>query len=119
MAPGEKPLVWLHGQIKTPPFSQEARIEAGYLLGRLQQGENLSLPQSRPMPSIGRRCHELRVPDKSQGLADCVSHRRRCYCDLRSLWQDDSTDATERYRHLQEKAEALRQLGLGDGGIGP
>src|SRR5213593_4748358 len=42
MAPGEKPLVWLHGQIKTPPFSREARIEAGYLLGRLQQGENLS-----------------------------------------------------------------------------
>ena len=66
MAPGEKPLVWLHGQIKTPPFSQEARIEAGYLLGRLQQGENLSLPRSRPMPSIGRRCHELKVPDKGQ-----------------------------------------------------
>lgn len=66
MAPGEKPLVWLYGQIKTPPFSQEARIEAGYLLGRLQQGENLSLPHSRPMPSIGRRCHELRVPDKDQ-----------------------------------------------------
>ena len=66
MAPGEKPLVWLHGQIKTPPFSQEARIEAGYLLGRLQQGENLRLPQSRPMPSIGRRCRELRVPDKGR-----------------------------------------------------
>ena len=66
MARGEKPLVWLHGQVKTPPFSQEARIEAGYLLGRLQQGENLGLPHSRPMPSIGRRCHELRVPDKDQ-----------------------------------------------------
>src|SRR3989442_14763221 len=66
MAPGEKPLVWLHGQIKTPPFSQEARIEAGDLLGRLQQGENLSLPQSRPMPSIGRRWHELRVSDKGR-----------------------------------------------------
>ena len=66
MAPGEKPLVWLHGQIKTPPFSEVARIETGYLLGRLQQGENLSLPHSRPMPSIGRRCHELRVPDKGQ-----------------------------------------------------
>src|SRR5260370_30211797 len=66
MAPGEKPLGWLHGQIKTPPFSEEARIEAGDLLRRLQQGENLSLPHSRPMPSIGRRCHELRVPDKGQ-----------------------------------------------------
>ena len=41
MAPGEKRLVWLHGQIRTPPFSEEARIEAGYLLGRLQQGESL------------------------------------------------------------------------------
>jgi phage-related protein len=66
MAPGEKPLVWLHGQIKTPPFSEEARIKAGYLLGKLQQGESLSLPHSRPMRSIGGRCHELRVPDKSR-----------------------------------------------------
>jgi phage-related protein len=66
MASGEKPLVWLHGQIKTPPFSEEARIEAGYLLGRLQEGESLSLPHSRPMPSIGRRCHELRVLDRDQ-----------------------------------------------------
>ena len=64
MPAGEKPLVWLHGQIKTPPFSEKARIEAGYLLGRLQQGASLGLPHSRPMPSIGRRCHELRITDK-------------------------------------------------------
>jgi phage-related protein len=57
----QKPLVWLHGEIKTPPFSKEARIEAGTLLRRLQDGENLSLPESRPMPSIGKSCHELRV----------------------------------------------------------
>ena len=37
----DKPLVWLKGQIKTPPFSPEARIEAGMLLRRLQRGENL------------------------------------------------------------------------------
>ena len=41
-----------------------ARQEAGYLLRRLQQGEKLSLPASRPMPGIGRRCHELRIVDK-------------------------------------------------------
>ena len=64
--PGEKPLVWLHGQIKTPPFSKEARIEAGYLLRRLQRGENLRLPHSRPMLSIGKRCHELRITDRDQ-----------------------------------------------------
>lgn len=36
----DKPLLWLHGEVKTPPFSLEARIEAGILLRRLQQGEN-------------------------------------------------------------------------------
>jgi phage-related protein len=59
----DKPLVWLHGEIKTPPFTSEARIEAGFLLRLLQQGENLGLPHSRPMPSIGAHCHELRIRD--------------------------------------------------------
>ncbi len=27
-----KPLVWLHGEVKTPPFSAAGRIEAGRLL---------------------------------------------------------------------------------------
>jgi len=48
---------------KTPLLSQEARIEAGLLLRRLQRGESLSMPHSRPMPAIGPRCHELRVRD--------------------------------------------------------
>ena len=60
----DKPLVWLHGEVRTPPFSQEARVEAGLLLGRLQRGESLSLPHSRPMPGIGNRCHELRIVDQ-------------------------------------------------------
>lgn len=59
----DKPLVWLHGEIKTPPFSAAARIEAGELLRRLQRGELLHMPHSRPMPSVGPRCHELRVRD--------------------------------------------------------
>ena len=62
----DKPLVWLEGEIKTPPFSSPARIEAGILLRRLQRGERLGMPQSRPMPSIGRRCHELRIRDKDR-----------------------------------------------------
>jgi len=55
----DKPLVWLHGELKTPPFSREARIEAGFLLRRLQKGELLSMPSSRPMSSLDGRCHEL------------------------------------------------------------
>jgi hypothetical protein len=41
-------------------------MEAGLLLRRLQQGESLSLPQSRPLPNIGTRCHELRVRDENK-----------------------------------------------------
>ena len=34
----DKPLVWLHGEIKTPPMSSAARTEAGFLLRKLQNG---------------------------------------------------------------------------------
>ena len=52
---------WLHGEVKTPPFTEAARREAGALLRRLQLGDAVGMPHSRPMPSIGPRCHELRV----------------------------------------------------------
>ncbi|MGH7572358.1 MAG: type II toxin-antitoxin system RelE/ParE family toxin [Gemmatimonadota bacterium] len=59
----DKRLVWLSGEVKSPPFSRAARLEAGFLLRRLQRGEKLEPPHSRAMSSIGKRCHELRVPD--------------------------------------------------------
>ena len=65
MSPRDKPLAWLRGEVKTPPFSQDARIEAGFLLRRLQQGESMGLPHSRPMPAIGVGCHELRIVDQN------------------------------------------------------
>ncbi len=58
-----KPLVWLHGGVRTPPLTTVARVEAGLLLRRLQRGESLGLPQSRALPAIGGRCHELRIVD--------------------------------------------------------
>ncbi len=61
-----KPLVRLSGELKTPPLSKEARVEAGTLLRRLQEGESLGLPHSRPMTTIGPRCHELRVRDENR-----------------------------------------------------
>lgn len=63
MEQDEKSLVLLHGSIKTPPFSEAARREAGSRLRRLQQGQSLGMPHSRPMPSVGARCHELRIVD--------------------------------------------------------
>ena len=65
MSQEDKPLVWLHGAIQSPPFSKAARLEAGFLLRRLQKGEILSLPHSRPMPGIGARVHELRINDRN------------------------------------------------------
>ncbi|HUO07695.1 MAG TPA: type II toxin-antitoxin system RelE/ParE family toxin [Phycisphaerae bacterium] len=59
----DKELVWLNGEIKTPPFSDEARRTMGYLLRYVQQGHPLGMPDARPMPSIGAHCHELRVRD--------------------------------------------------------
>ena len=64
MNPYDKPVNWLGGELKTPPMSTEARLKAGFFVRMLQGGENLSMPESRPMPSIGPRCHELRVRDK-------------------------------------------------------
>ena len=71
----DKPLAWLHGEIKTPPFSAAARVEAGVLLRRLQRGESLAMPHSRPMPTIGAACHELRVrdADASWRIVYCVA----------------------------------------------
>jgi len=66
VSPEHKPLVWLSGEVKTPPFSANARIQAGYLLRMLQAGQTLTLPHSRPMPVVGARCHELRIQDENR-----------------------------------------------------
>ncbi|MEP6780850.1 MAG: type II toxin-antitoxin system RelE/ParE family toxin [Gemmatimonadaceae bacterium] len=58
-----RPLVWLHGELKTPPLTALGRLEAGVLLRRLQRGEKIGLPHARPMPPLGARCAELRIPD--------------------------------------------------------
>jgi phage-related protein len=64
MSSSDKPLVWLHGAVRSPPLSQEGRLNAAVLLRRLQRGEHLPMPYSRPMPSVGVRCHELRIVEE-------------------------------------------------------
>jgi phage-related protein len=58
-----KHLIWLTNEIKTPPFYRSVRIEVGFLLQQLLNGELPTLPMSKPMSSIDARCHELRVND--------------------------------------------------------
>jgi len=69
-------LVMLHGQIKSPPFSVEARRWTGFLLRGLQRGRVPSMPNSRPMPTIGTRCHELRVRDSESRIMWCIVYPR-------------------------------------------
>lgn len=66
MSATDKPLAWLHGELRTPPLSDSARVEAGFLLRRIQRGDHLGLPHSRPMPTIGPHCHELRIIDSDR-----------------------------------------------------
>ena len=66
MSPRDKKLVWIQSVVKSPPFSSKARIQAGYLLRRLQKGEFVQMPLSKPMPSIGKKCHELRIQDENK-----------------------------------------------------
>lgn len=61
-----KTLVWLKGQVKTPPFSRKARRDIGAALRLMQDGYALSMPVSRRMPSVGARCHELRITDEKK-----------------------------------------------------
>lgn len=70
-----KSLLLLSAEIKTPPFSTEARRRAGFLLRMLQRGEALGLPDSRPMPVIGARCHELRIDDGQSRVAWRIVYR--------------------------------------------
>lgn len=58
-----KPLVWLHGEVKTPPFTAEGRQEAGMLLRLLQEGAKLEMPLAESLPNVGVRCGALRVRD--------------------------------------------------------
>jgi len=61
-----KRLVWLRGEVKTPPVGLEARRELGFLLRQIQEGDMPSMPYAKPMREIGPNCLELRVNDKNR-----------------------------------------------------
>ena len=75
-------LTYLPAQPNLPPWRQRTRRWSGFAersrlrpspsrpdskpgcsFDALQRGEKLGMPHSRPMPAIGRRCHELRIVD--------------------------------------------------------
>jgi hypothetical protein len=61
----DKPLVWLHGEIKTPPFSPGARIETGILLRRRSSnsvGGGFEPTSTRPKAGIENGTEEAEGP---------------------------------------------------------
>lgn len=61
-----KALVWLSGEIKTPPFGEKARKEAGFYLRIAQKGLQLSNPPFDPMPEVGKGCCDLHIKDSDK-----------------------------------------------------
>jgi phage-related protein len=96
MALNRKPLGWLVDSLATPPVGTEARREAGTLLRLLQQGETLSLPESRPMPDVGRRVHELRVKDRESRSTWRIFYRIDRDAILVIEWFAKKTEKTPR-----------------------
>jgi len=96
MAETRKPLGWLVDSLTTPPVGREARRQAGTLLRLLQEGEKLALPHSRPMPSVGRRVHELRVRDGETGLTWRIFYRVDEDAILVIEWSAKKTEKTSK-----------------------
>jgi phage-related protein len=91
---GDKPLRWLEGVLDTPPVSREAKREAGLLLRRLQRGESLGMPESRPMPAIGKQVHELRVRDAGARVIWRIVYRVDRESVLVVHWRAKKTEQT-------------------------
>jgi len=100
--------VWLKGTLKTPPVGREARVEAGTLLLRVQWGESLGMPHSRPMPKIGKRVHELRVRDGEKGLTWRIIYRVDADAIVVPHWWAKKTEKTSE-RELTLAQDRLRR----------
>jgi hypothetical protein len=90
-AKARKPLVWLHGEIKTPPFSFEGRQEAGMLFACCRKGMYWGCLRQRHCRMSGamRRFAGSR---RGAQLENHVSHRCRCCPDSGCLLQEDPED---------------------------
>lgn len=115
---GDKELVWLHREVKSPPFSLQARRAVGFLLRLLQQGITLSMPRSKPIPTIGPRCHELRVPDLEQRVTWRVIYRvdddaiviGEVFAKKTQKTPQNVINACKRRFRLYDDAERMRSL---------
>lgn len=94
VSPKHKPLAWLLGTVTTPPLGPAARVAAGYLLRQLQARVSLSMPESRPVPTVGAHCHELRVNDAERGKQWRIIYRIDTDAIVVAHWFQKTTPRT-------------------------
>jgi len=94
VSPEHKPLVWLSGEVKTPPFSAKARIQAGYLLRMLQAGQTLTLPSLETDAGGRGSMSRAENPRRKPNLANHVSRGRRRHRDRGRFREDLTNDAS-------------------------
>jgi phage-related protein len=95
-------------------MSSDARVEGGVLLRRLQRGQVLSMPESRPMPAIGPRCHELRVDDIVQKKEWRIIYYvgRLAIAVLDVLAKDTRTTPDDVIRNCKRRLSEFRKVDL-------
>jgi len=81
-------------------MSVDARREMGFLLRQLQEGENLSLPNCRPMPTIGSGCYKAASQRQEQDMALILLPGFRRNCDPGSLGKEDPENLSSDDRAL-------------------
>ena len=118
--PTRKPLVWLHGEVKTPPFSAEGRQEAGKLLRLLQEGARLAMPQAEPLSDVGPRCGALRVREAEHNWrivyridADAVLVLEVYAKKTRTIPDDVLDRCKRRLKHYDAAANAVKRKQTG------
>ena len=93
----DKEIRWLsQSTLRTPPVGSQARQAMGALLRLLQRGERLTMPHSRPMPTVGRGCHELRVRDGETGLTWRLVYRMDTDAIVVAHWWAKKTARTSK-----------------------
>jgi phage-related protein len=57
----------IHGRCakELAAFSVEVRADLADAIARLEEGHSLGMPLSRPMPTVGKGVHELRLRDRA------------------------------------------------------
>ncbi len=89
-----KPAVWLVDTFENPPFSDDAKVDAGTTLCEVQLGINVEMPLSRPMPEIGKRCQELRIKDAANNVTWRIVYRIDSDAIIVVAWFKKTTNKT-------------------------